>query len=109
MQYDLIRLFKVSKKQYTKEQIELIEAIENARIEMNVYRSMFDEVTDPSLIEFAIYNEQATMKKYIYLLLQARRKGINLKFCDKHLEDKQTKDKLLKGKFLDEEIKEKSS
>lgn len=88
MKYDLIRLFKANKKQYTKEQIELIEAIENARIEIDVYRSMFDEVTDPSLIEFAIYNEEATMKKYIYLLLQARKKGINLKFCDKHLEDK---------------------
>lgn len=89
MKYDLMRLFNASKKQYTKDQIELIEAIESARMEIEVYRTMFDEVTDPSLIEFAIYNEEATMKKYIYLLLQARKKGINLKFFDKHLEDEQ--------------------
>ncbi|MHC1682018.1 MAG: DUF2508 family protein [Clostridiaceae bacterium] len=91
MKYDLMRLFNANKKKYTKDQIELIEAIENARLEIDVYRSMFDEVTDPSLIEFAIYNEEATMKKYIYLLLQARKKGINLKFSDKHLEDEQLK------------------
>lgn len=91
MKYDLIQLFNANKKKYTKEQRELIEAIENARIEMEVYRSMFDEVTDPSLIEFAIYNEEATMKKYIYLLLQARKKGINLNFSDKYLKEVSSK------------------
>lgn len=91
MKYDLMQIFNANKKKYTKEQRELIEAIENARIEIDVYRSMFDEVTDPSLIEFAIYNEEATMKKYIYLLLQARKKGINLNFSDKYLKEVSSK------------------
>lgn len=68
----------LKKQTYTKEQKQLIDSIEKTRIELETCRAIFDEVTDNILIDYAIYNEEAIKKKYSYLLLQARKSGINL-------------------------------
>lgn len=41
-------------------------------------RAYFNNVTDPDLIDYAIYYMGATEKKYIYLLKRAREIGISI-------------------------------
>ncbi len=57
---------------------ELKMAIEKTRRELISSRSFFDSVLDPDMIDHAIYTLQATEKKYIYLLKDAREKGFQL-------------------------------
>ncbi|MCL6588733.1 MAG: YaaL family protein [Firmicutes bacterium] len=47
-----------------------------AHQEWKYARLYFDSVTDPDLIDHAIYNLEATEKKYTYLLKKARSIGI---------------------------------
>jgi hypothetical protein len=53
------------------------ENIEMAHREWKYARLYFDSVTDPDLIDHAIYNLEATEKKYTYLLKKARAIGIH--------------------------------
>lgn len=46
----------------------LIEEMEVAKMEINVARSMFNNVNDDALIEVAIYSENVARKRYDYLL-----------------------------------------
>lgn len=69
---------KINKKIYTKEQIGIIEALEETINELESARCMFENVNDAKLIEVAIYSEQAIKAKYEYLLFQARRLEIKL-------------------------------
>jgi hypothetical protein len=52
------------------------ENLERAQQEWKYARLYFDSVTDPDLIDHAIYNLEASEKKYTYLLKQAREIGI---------------------------------
>ena len=56
----------------------LIEDMEVAKMEINVARSMFNNVNDDKLIEVAIYSENVARKRYDYLLSIAREKGISV-------------------------------
>lgn len=56
----------------------IIEAIEEARKEMQECRAYFELVDDPILIDYAIYREAAAKAKYVFLLAEARR--LNIKF-----------------------------
>jgi len=58
--------------------VKLIEDMEIAKIEINVARSMFNNVNDDKLIELAIYSENVARKKYDYLLSIAREIGISV-------------------------------
>ena len=60
---------------------QLIEDMEIAKMEMDVARSMFNNVNDSALIEVAIYSEDVARKRYDYLLSIAREKGISVG-CD---------------------------
>ncbi|GIM29335.1 hypothetical protein CPJCM30710_20010 [Clostridium polyendosporum] len=62
----------------SKEKQDLLNQIEEARIQLNEIREIFDYVSDPKLIEFAIYSEQAARTRYEYLLTEARKKGIKI-------------------------------
>lgn len=57
---------------------QLIEEIEIAKMEIDVARSMFNNVNDSALIEVAIYSEDVARKRYDYLLSIARKKGISV-------------------------------
>lgn len=59
---------------YTK----LMEDMEIAKMEINVARSMFNNVNDDKLIEVAIYSEKVARKRYDYLLAIAREVGISV-------------------------------
>lgn len=50
----------------------LRETVEQAKREWLCASSFFDQVTDPDLVDFAIYQVKATEKRYMYLLGQAR-------------------------------------
>jgi hypothetical protein len=67
-----------SKVKYTEEQKELIKAIEEAREELYRARQYFEMVTDPQLVDYAIYMEQAAKSRFTYLINQAKEDGIKL-------------------------------
>lgn len=56
----------------------LIEDMENAKMEISVARSMFNNVNDDKLIEVAIYSENVARKRYEYLLAIAKEIGISV-------------------------------
>ena len=56
----------------------LMEDMEIAKMEINVARSMFNNVNDDKLIEVAIYSENVARKRYDYLLAIAREIGISV-------------------------------
>ncbi|MBE6062810.1 MAG: DUF2508 family protein [Clostridium butyricum] len=58
----------------------LLDDIETAKAEINVARSMFNNVDDQDLIEVAIYSENVARKRYDYLLSIAKAKGINVSY-----------------------------
>lgn len=63
---------------YSNEQKEIIKAIEDAKEEM--YRAMqyFDTVSEPQLVDYAIYMDQAAKARYAYLLDKAKSNGIKV-------------------------------
>ncbi len=54
----------------------LPDVVEQARQEWLAAQSYYNSVTDSDLIDHAVYLMQAAEKKYIYLLKQARQKGV---------------------------------
>lgn len=62
--------------------IDLLDNIDKARQDWFVAKKYFDYVTDPDLIDMAIYNIEATEKRYMYLLKMARSKGLRLDHPD---------------------------
>ncbi|MBX7419904.1 YaaL family protein [Clostridium chauvoei] len=64
---------------YSKEDQEIIDNIEDARMEMEVARAMFDFVSDPKLIEVAIHAEDVAKMRYDYLISLAKKREIRIK------------------------------
>lgn len=62
----------------TPEQISLAAAVERARQEWLTARAYFDTVTDPRLVDYAIYSIGAAEKRYMFLLDEARRQGVRV-------------------------------
>ena len=56
----------------------LLAAVEDARREWLMARTYFDHVTDPRLVDYAIYCIGAAEKRYMYLLDEARRHGVEV-------------------------------
>ena len=52
--------------------------VEQARREWQNAKDKFDQISDPDLIDHAIYNLEAAERRYIYLLKKAKEEGINL-------------------------------
>lgn len=65
-----------SKINSSEENKSLIQQIEDAKIEMECAWEVFNYVSDPKLIEVAIYAEQAARTKYEYLLCEAKKNGV---------------------------------
>jgi hypothetical protein len=62
---------------YSKEQRNIMEAVEEARIQLQNAQEFFETVTEPKLIDYAIYMEEAAKAKYVFLIEEAKR--LNLK------------------------------
>ncbi|MDI6871418.1 MAG: YaaL family protein [Bacillota bacterium] len=62
----------------------LLSDVEAARQEWLNAKAYFDHVTDPDLIDMAIYSIEAAEKRYMYLLKVARLQGVNLSSTSPH-------------------------
>ena len=52
--------------------------VEEARQEWRRARDRFDQISDPDLVDHAIYNLGAAERRYVYLLKKAKEEGVNL-------------------------------
>jgi hypothetical protein len=57
---------------------EFIRIISMARQEMHDAQCFFDNVTEPELVDHAIYKMEAAKSKYVYLLKLAKDKGLSV-------------------------------
>jgi len=58
------------------QEMSMVHLVEQARQEWEQAKSLFNEVTDPELVDHAIYAMESAERKYIYLLKQARQNRI---------------------------------
>lgn len=63
---------RIQKKKLEQEEYQMFESIQRAREEWMDKENFFNFATDPDLIDFAIYDIEASRRKYAYLLKQAR-------------------------------------
>jgi Protein of unknown function (DUF2508) len=63
---------------YTQEQKDIITQLEEAKIEWESAKQYFQVADDPKLIDYAIYREDQSKARYIYFLLEARRKNVTI-------------------------------
>jgi len=59
---------------------EMLSLIDEAQREWVAAKNYFDNVSDPDLIDHAVYVSQAAEKRYMYLLKQARSQGLISRF-----------------------------
>jgi len=71
-----LRIFKNDYMVHTKDELELLSQIEIARVTLDSARNYFQIVVEPRLIDYAIFMEEAARIKYMYLLFEAKKKGI---------------------------------
>lgn len=51
--------------------------LENAKKEWEEAKNIFENVSEPDLVDYAIYNVEAAEKKYVYLLRQIKNGNAN--------------------------------
>lgn len=68
----------IKKIDYSKEEKEILDAIEQTILEMEVARSAFQNAYDDKLIESLIYKEQDINARYEYLIREAKKRGIKV-------------------------------
>lgn len=76
MEKDIIIDLVSSELEPTQNQKNIIKAIEEAKAEMDRAREIFDLVSEPKMVDYAIFAEQAAKAKLTYLLSEARKYGI---------------------------------
>ncbi|MEL7648850.1 MAG: YaaL family protein [Sedimentibacter sp.] len=72
---NILGMFKQSKKEKPKNDCYI--NIENAKKEWEDAKNIFENVSEPDLVDYAIYNVDAAEKKYIYLLRQIKNGNTN--------------------------------
>ncbi len=55
---------------------ELLQSVRDAKTEWQCALNYFQQVSEPELIDYAIYKIEASRRRYMYLLNQARRNGV---------------------------------
>lgn len=71
----ILDLFKVQKD--VDEKKDLYASLENAKKEWEETKNIFENVSEPDLVDYAIYNIEAAEKKYVYLLRKIKSEGSN--------------------------------
>lgn len=66
--------------EYTKEQMETIELLEEAKNEWEAASTFFQYVSEPSLVDYAIHLENAAKAKYTYYLNRAKTQNIEVDY-----------------------------
>lgn len=54
----------------------LLDNVNKAREEWYAAQNFFNNVTDPELVDYAIYKVEETRRKYMYLLNLAKKEGL---------------------------------
>ncbi len=67
--------FKVQKS--TSDKNDLYINLENAKKEWEEAKNIFENVSEPDLVDYAIYNVEAAEKKYVYLLRKIKNENEN--------------------------------
>ncbi|GAB6168882.1 hypothetical protein JCM1393_13420 [Clostridium carnis] len=67
------------KERYSQEDIDILTEIEDAIIELDVARAMFNSVSDPRLIDIAIHTEDMAKARYDYLISVAKERSLKRK------------------------------
>jgi hypothetical protein len=67
--------FKVQKS--TSDKNDLYINLENAKKEWEEAKNIFENVSEPDLVDYAIYNVEAAEKKYVYLLRKIKNENAN--------------------------------
>lgn len=62
----------------TPPEIKLADEVKSAHLEWIQSQKYFESVSDPELVDHAIFLEEAARRKYMYLLKKAREHGISL-------------------------------
>ncbi|MGB9840984.1 YaaL family protein [Thermovenabulum sp.] len=55
---------------------DLLEELRKAKNEWMAAERYFESVSDPDLVEYAVYNIETAKRKYFYLLKKAKEEGI---------------------------------
>ncbi len=66
----------LEKERIQEEHKEFVQLVNQAKEDWKNAQSYFEEVTDPDLIELAIYKMEAAKVLYMYLLKEAKRRGV---------------------------------
>ena len=61
---------------YDEEYFDILQAVNQAHAEWVNAQNYFNSVSEPELVDYAIYNMEAARKKYMYMLKQAKLRGI---------------------------------
>jgi Protein of unknown function (DUF2508) len=69
---------KQKKEEYTEDDLQLIDSINETVRELEVARSLFDTVSDPQLIELAIHAEDVARSRFDYLISIAKKKQLKI-------------------------------
>lgn len=78
MERNSVRSYISGKSKKKDENSELLREIANSVKELEAARCLFDNVQDSHLIEVAIYSEAVARKRYEYLLVLAKKKGLKV-------------------------------
>lgn len=73
------KLMDINKDKSKTEEDELLIDLKKALNEWRFKEMYFENVSDPDLIDFAIYEMEASKLKYLYLLKRIRNSGISLR------------------------------
>lgn len=63
---------------YDDETIEFMNALQQAREEWLAAQNFFENVNEPDLVDYAIYGMEAARRKYMYMIKQAKIRGIKV-------------------------------
>lgn len=66
------------KSNYSKDDIELLQDLEEAKDNWKVAMNYFEFVSDSRLVDYAIFKEEAAKAKYMYLLKEVKKRGIEI-------------------------------
>jgi len=61
---------------YDEEYFDILQAVNRAHAEWINAQNYFNSVSEPELVDYAIYNMEAAKRKYMYMLKQAKLRGI---------------------------------
>lgn len=72
---NIFEIFKQPKKENVNNDLYI--NIENAKREWEDAKNIFENVSQPDLVDFAIYKVEAAERKYVYLLRQIKNENTN--------------------------------